>query len=137
MIAEPHMKVVNGDISPGAVTKSPKTKSTTLGASPATMITGINAKELNKLVYQLRWRAEPLTTSRLFLMTTEWMAVIMEDATPKKIPTAETGVPSRKTPTKNPMVTTAHAARIRREGRACRRKKDVPTVNGRTMPRAT
>ena len=116
-MAEPHIKVVNGDISPGAVTKSPKTRSTTLGASPATMITGINAKELNKLVYQLKWRAEPLTTSRLFLMTTEWMAVIMEDATPKKIPTAETGVPSRKTPMKKPKVTREHARRAGREGR--------------------
>ena len=60
-----------------------------------------------------------------------------ELATPKKTPTPETLVPSRKTPTKKPRVTRLHAKSTRNDGRAWRKIKDTATVNGRTNPRAT
>jgi hypothetical protein len=41
------------------------------------------------------------------------------------------------TPMKKPIVTIRHEERMRREGRACRRRKEVKTVKGRTKPRAT
>jgi hypothetical protein len=68
-------------------------------------------------VYQLNNNVLPLTTSKLFLITTECSAVIAELATPKLTPTREMGVPSRKTPTKKPSVTTVQETRMRREGR--------------------
>ena len=58
-----------------------------------------------------------MTTSKLRLITTEWMAVIIELRTPKVTPMAETSVPSKKTPTKKPMVTNKQAKRIRGDGR--------------------
>lgn len=139
VIAEPHTKVANGVIAPGGVTSSsaPKKSFTTLPPSPARMTSGARTIALRRLVYHESNSALPLTTFRLCLMTTEWRAVIMELVTPKPIPTRDTGVPSRKTPTKKPSVTTAHAIRIRRDGRECRMKKDVQTVKGRTIPRAT
>ena len=87
------------------------------GISPATTTTGTRAMALYRLVYHDKWRALPLTTSRLRLITTEWMAVIIELRTPKVTPMGETSVPSKKTPTKKPMVTNKQAKRIRRDER--------------------
>jgi hypothetical protein len=70
-------------------------------------------------------------------MTTEWVAVMAEEATPNMMPTAETEVPSRKTPTKKPRVTSEQERRMRSEGRECRKTREVQTVKGRTSPRAT
>lgn len=53
------------------------------------------------------------------------------------MPTEETVVPSRKTPTKNPSVTMLHAKRMRREGDDLNAISEVTTVNGKTSPRAT
>jgi hypothetical protein len=71
------------------------------------------------------------------LITTECVAVIAEEATPNIMPMAETEAPSRKTPTKKPRVTSAQERRMRREGRECRKIREVQTVKGRTSPRAT
>jgi hypothetical protein len=108
--------VVKGEI---PVIKGPGSakRAATAGTSPATMMTGIKAMALYKLVYQDRWRALPFTTSKLRLITTEWTAVITELITPKVTPMTETPVPSKKTPTKKPMVTNRQAKRIRRDGR--------------------
>lgn len=57
--------------------------------------------------------------------------------TPKKMPLMEIGVPSRKTPTKKPIVTTEHARRIKRDGRVLRNMYEVVTVKGNRSPRAT
>lgn len=92
---------------------------------------------LKRFVYHERLRALPFTTSKAFLITTECTAVIMELATPKEMPTIETDVPSRKTPMKKPKVTSEQARRTISEGREWRKTKEVITVNGRTMPRAT
>lgn len=71
------------------------------------------------------------------MITTEWMAVIIELMTPKVTPIAETSVPSRKTPMKKPVVTKKHAKRTRRDGREWSTKREVQTVKGRTRPLAT
>lgn len=81
---------------------------------------GIKIAALSKLVYQLKCNALPFTTSRDFLITTEWSAVIAELTTPNEMPTMEMGIESRKTPMKNPRVTIEQEKRMRREGRACR-----------------
>ena len=115
----------------------PNKSLTILGPSPARRDSGSRMKLLRRLVYQERRRALPSTTFKLCLMTTECKEVIMELATPKKMPTNDMGMASKKTPTKNPMVTTVQATRIRSDGRVWRTKKDIPTVKGRTRPRAT
>jgi hypothetical protein len=71
------------------------------------------------------------------LITTEWRAVIAELATPKKIPVVEICVPFRKTPMKNPIVTTEQAMRIKNDGRVWRKMHEVATVKGNKSPRAT
>lgn len=63
--------------------------------------------------------------------------MIAELIIPNEMPTMEMGIASKKTPMKNPKVTIEQEERMRREGRACRRRYDVPTVRGRTRPRAT
>jgi len=80
-------------------------------------------------------RALPPTTFKLCLMTTEWVAVIAELATPNPTPIQERIAPSKKTPTKKPRVTRPQQRRMRREGREWRKMKEVQTVNGRTRPR--
>lgn len=136
---EPQMKVCNGLMLSGSTSSSvtPKRSLRTSGPSPARMRIGANTAALSRLVYHERARALPFTTFRLCLMTTEWIAVMAELATPKLTPTRESGVPSRKTPMKNPKVTRAQQRRMRREGRDWRTKKDTQTVNGSTRPRAT
>ena len=124
VIAEPHMNVVKGPTCPGATRCGTKSRSYTPGPSPLSSKIGKSAIALNRFVYQLRLSALPFTTSRLRLMTTECMAVIIELVTPKKIPRLETLVPSRNTPTKKPIVTTEHAKSTSKDGRACRKKKD-------------
>ena len=135
MIMEPQMNVENA-LDPAGV-ELPNSNSTTPGPSPRRMRRGNRITALQRFVYHERCKALPLTTSRLFLMTTEWTAVTIELATPKKIPRSETGVPSRKTPIKNPNVTTEHARRTMEEGRECKNTYEVPTVKGNTIPRAT
>ncbi len=135
--ADPHMKAVKGLISPSSTIGLLKSSSCTPGPSPVKSNRGSRMRALTKLVYQERWRALPLTTSKLLLITTECMAVIMELATPKEIPTSETGVPSRKTPMKKPEVTKEHARSTKSEGREWRKTYEVQTVKGNTMPRAT
>jgi len=139
VIIDPQRKVLRGDISPGLTRSSPTPKSilTTSLPSPAKIRRGNRTMALSKLVYQDKARALPPTTVKLCLITTEWMAVIAELATPKPTPTKESSVPSRKTPTKNPSVTSAQQRRIRSEGREWRTMNEVQTVNGSTMPRAT
>jgi hypothetical protein len=116
VIAEPQRKVFRGDIPVVGEPVSEK-RAVIAGASPATKITGIKAMALYKFVYHDKWRALPFTTSKLRLITTEWAAVIIELTTPNVTPMTETLAPSRKTPTKKPMVTNRQAKRIRRDGR--------------------
>lgn len=136
---EPQIKVCKGVMAPGSTSNSvtPKTSLRTSGPSPAKMRRGANTAALSRLVYHERARALPFTTLRLCLMTTECIAVMAELATPKHTPTTERGVPSKKTPMKNPKVTVAQQRRMRREGRDASIKNDTPTVKGRTRPRAT
>jgi len=116
VIAEPHRKVFKGEI---PVDKGPDSakRAPIAGTSPERMTTGTRAMALYRLVYHDKWRALPFTTSKLRLITTEWIAVIIELRTPKVTPMSETSVPSKKTPTKKPMVTNKQAKRIRRDGR--------------------
>jgi hypothetical protein len=93
--------------------------------------------ELRRFEYHPRWRAFPLTRSRDFLMKTECTAATALLITPKVTPVMETCTPSRKTPIKNPIVTTAHDARISFDGREESMTNDVKTVKGRTSPLAT
>ena len=139
VIKDPQRNVLNGLIAPGLGRSSstPNSNLTTSGPSPTRIRSGSSTTALNKLVYHDSASALPLTTLRLCLITTEWLAVIAELATPKNTPTREMGVPSRKTPMKNPRVTTPHAKRMRMDGRECRTMKEVKTVMGRTSPRAT
>ncbi len=130
VIMEPNTKVESVLNSPTAAWFGPNRSFVTPGSSPTSTITGTSTTELIRFVYQERCSALPCTTSRLFLITTECSAVIMDEVTPKATPIMETSVPSRKTPTKKPAVTTAQAARMRNEGRTLRRKKEVPTVKG-------
>ena len=109
----------------------------TPGSSPLSTTAGVSATTLRRLVYHERWSALPWTTSSDFLITTECTAVTIELVTPYMTPRAETCVPSMKTPTKKPNVTSEHASRIRSDGRACRKSAEVPTVKGSTSPRAT
>jgi hypothetical protein len=101
------------------------------------MRSGAKSAALRRFVYHDRESALPPTTFKLCLMTTEWVAVSAELATPKPTPIQERGVPSRKTPTKKPQVTRPQQRRMRREGREWRKMKEVQTVKGRTRPRAT
>jgi len=136
VIAEPQRKVLRGDI---AVVEGPvsEKRAVIAGISPAMMITGIKAMALYRFVYHDKWRALPFTTSKLRLITTEWTAVIIELTTPNVTPIIETLVPSKKTPTKKPMVTNKQAKSVRRDGREWSTKRDVQTVKGKTRPRAT
>ena len=136
---EPQMKVCKGEMvfGPPSNSVTPKRSLRTSGPSPAKMRRGASTAALSRLVYHERARALPFTTLRLCLMTTEWIAVMAELATPKLTPIMESGVPSKKTPMKNPKVTVAQQRRMRREGRAESIKKDTQTVKGRTRPRAT
>lgn len=136
---EPQIKVCKGVMVFGSTSNSvtPKRSLRTSGPSPAKTRTGASTAALSRLVYHERARALPFTTFRLCLMTTEWIAVMAELATPKLTPTMESVVPSRKTPMKNPKVTVAQQKRMRREGRDESIKKDTHTVKGRTRPRAT
>lgn len=137
VMMEPMTNVESVLICPGAFSLGPKRSVMIPGSSPTRIRAGARTTALRRFVYQDKWRALPCTTSKLFLITTEWRAVIIELTTPNPTPIRETSVPSRKTPTKKPMVTTPQASRMRKEGRAWRRKKEVPTVKGRTIPRAT
>jgi len=139
VINEPQRNVVKGVmVSSGSKSSSkPKRSSIIAGTSPTTKIMGIRRIALKRLVYHDSAKALPLTTLRLCLMTTEWMAVMAELATPKKTPVIEIGVPSRKTPMKKPKVTTVHARRMSRDGRAWSMTWEVTTVKGRRRPRAT
>ncbi len=101
------------------------------------MNTGMRTIALSRLVYHESMRALPLTTARLFLITTEWIAVIRDEATPNATPTVEGLTPSRNTPTKNPAVTREHARMILTEGVEWRKTRVATTVNGRTRPSAT
>lgn len=133
------MKVENWDMEP-SFTNSSSTLSrslTTSVPSPTKRRIGKRRIALRRLVYQESARALPPTTFRLCLITTECKAVMAELATPNPIPRRERGVPSRKTPTKKPMVTRPQQRRMRNEGRECRKMNDVQTVNGRMRPRAT
>jgi len=135
---EPHRNVDKGLILPSRFAAiSPLKRSMMPEPSPNRMQSGRRMMALQRLVYQERRRALPSTTLRACLITTECVAVITELATPKLMPIKETDVPSRKTPTKKPSVTTEQATRMSSEGRVCRTKKDVATVKGRTRPRAT
>ena len=125
-----------GDI-PLVEGSGPERSEVIAGTSPATIMTGIKTTALHRFVYHDKWRALPFTTSKLRLITTEWIAVIIELITPKVTPREETSVPSKKTPTKKPMVTNKQAQRIRRDGRKWRAKNEVKTVKGKTRPRAT
>lgn len=116
---------------------SPYTSVITPGTSPLMRTTTASTTELRRLVYQHRSSAESLRSLMAFLMTTAWKAVVALLMTPKRTPFAETLTPSRKTPTRKPRVTSAHARRIACEGRAERKKAEVRTVKGRTSPRAT
>lgn len=122
VMADPQTNVCSSESSPGAVTMSygPKKRLVIAGTSPTRTIRGIKSIALSKFVYQERCMALPLTTSRLFLITTECTAVMAELAMPNAMPSSAIGVESRKMPTKKPSVTTEHAIRIRREGRACK-----------------
>ena len=77
------------------------------------------------------------TTPSERFMTTACRAVISDDSRPKKMPSGETAVPSRKMPTKKPAVTTAQAYKMWRDGRAAKRRYEVKTVSGSTRPRTT
>ncbi len=136
--AVPQRKVLRALMVPGSLTNSstPKNNFAMAGPSPAMMIIGASTTALKAFVYQERSNALPLTTVRLCLITTECNAVSAELVTPKRTPTEEIFVPSRNTPTKNPIVTTEHESRMRREGRVFRNTYEVQTVNGRTRPRA-
>jgi len=116
VIAEPQRKVLKGEIPVDKGLDSVR-RAVIAGISPARMITGTRAMALYRLVYHDKWRALPFTTSKLRFITTEWIAVIIELRIPKVTPINETSVPSKKTPTKNPMVTNKQAERIRRDGR--------------------
>jgi len=139
VIAEPQTKVATGPIPPPTFVASrpPNNKSSTPPPSPASKTIGASAPALSKFVYHDSKSALPSTTGRLCLMTTECVAVMAEEATPNMMPIEETEVPSRKTPTKKPRVTSPQERRIRREGRECRKMREVQTVKGRTSPRAT
>ena len=140
MMIEPQTKVCKGLMVPGSASNSvtPKRSLRTSGPSPIKMRRGPSTAALSRLEYHESARALPFTTFRLCLMTTEWIAVMAELATPKLTPTTESGVPSRKTPMKNPKVTIAQQRRMRREGGDDESiKKDTQTVKGRTRPRAT
>lgn len=119
VINDPHIKVCKGVSSPsaGMTVAGVNSNSVTDGSSPIITIIGANTTMLSRFVYHERCNALPLTTSKLFLMTTECKAVIAELATPKETPIREMGVLSRNTPTKNPMVTIEQETKIRREGR--------------------
>lgn len=138
-MSEPQRKVLRGDMLPSGTRSSltPKRSLITPLPSPARRRRGAKSAALRRFVYQDRASALPPTTFKLCLMTTECVAVSAELATPKLIPIQERGVPSRKTPTKKPQVTRPQQRRMRKEGRAWRKMKEVPTVNGRTRPRAT
>lgn len=107
---------------PGSLINSstPKSNFAMAGPSPIMIIIGASSIALAAFVYQERSNALPLTTFRLCLITTECNAVNAELVTPKRTPTEEMFVPSRNTPTKNPIVTTEHESRMRREGRVFR-----------------
>ena len=107
------------------------------GPSPASRRIGKSTTALSEFMYQDRASALPLTALRLCLMTTECMAVIMDEVTPKKMPLGDTGVPSRNTPMKKPSVTIPHEASTLSDGREWRTTQEVTTVKGRTRPRAT
>lgn len=120
VIRDPQTNVCSSESSPGVgtISSDPKKRRMMAGTSPARTIRGMMSNELSKFVYQERCMALPLTTSRLFLITTECTAVIAELATPNAMPRSAIGVESRKIPTKKPRVTTEHEIRIRKEGRA-------------------
>lgn len=137
--ADPHINVVKALISPGFNVNSstPNSSIKIPFVSPAMTIRGINTIALSRFVYHDRANADPFTTPKLCLMTTECVAVIAEEVTPKKMPIGDTSVPSRNTPMKKPRVTNAQERRMRREGRVCKTRPEVATVKGNTKPRAT
>lgn len=137
VIIEPQMNVFIWLMLPSVGTSSAPNKSATIfDPSPATMQSGKRMIAHKRFEYQESRRALPSRMVKLCLITTEWIAVMAELATPKNIPTGESGLPSRKTPTTNPRVTMPHAKRMRSDGRECRITNEITTVNGRTMPRA-
>lgn len=138
VISVPHKKVRSfPDPASGPATVGANNNFVTSGISPATNTSGTRIVVLKRFVYQLKCIALPLTTSNAFLITTECMAVMAEDTTPNETPTIDMGMASKKTPMKNPRVTMVHEKSMRSDGRAWRNRYEVPTVKGRTRPRAT
>lgn len=121
VIIEPQTKVIKGLITFSGCESSSRLKRSlnTEGISPTNTMTGINTMALRRLLYHDRERALPFTMLRLFLITTEWTEAMAELATPKPTPIKDMGVPSRKTPTTKPTVTSEQAKRMRKEGREC------------------
>ena len=100
---------------------------------------GSNMTALPKFVYHPNQSALPPTpgTLRERLITTEWTEVSNELRTPHQTPLMEIGVPSSRTPMKNPKVTIKHENRIDKEGFELRKTSEVSTVKGRSKPLAT
>jgi hypothetical protein len=119
--------------------------------SPTSHIIGMRAMEERTLEYQASSMALPLTSVKECFITMAWDAVVNEEISPNAIPSievveegldpsvvAESGERSRKTPTKKPTETTAHARSTRMEGRdALRKTRERRTVRGRMRPLAT
>lgn len=95
----------------------PERRSSTAGPSPRMIMNGTRSTELSKLEYQLIDNALPSTTLNPRFITAAWRAVIKELEIPKKTPSGEIRVPSRKTPMKKPRVMMKHDTRTRRLGR--------------------
>lgn len=136
MIKEPHINVAKGELGPCC---SPKRRCKTPGASPTRTIIGNNMMALPRFEYHPNTMALPSTPGivRERLITTEWTEVSNELRTPHQTPLIEIGVPSSKTPMKNPKVTMVHENRIDDEGFELRRTSEVSTVKGRSKPLAT
>lgn len=118
--------------------------------SPTSHMTGMRTIEERTFEYQASSIGSPLTSVKERFMTIAWDAVVNEERRPNAIPSievvedldpsavAESGEPSRRTPTKKPAVTTAHASRTRMEGRdAFKKTRERITVRGRIKPLAT
>lgn len=114
VIRDPHINVVR-------VSELPEKSSTTPGTSPASTTTPERMTEDKRLVYQHKSRAESPSSLIAFLITTACRAVVALLTTPKNTPFIETLTPSKKTPTKKPRVTIAHAKNMETDGRAERK----------------
>jgi len=133
---EPHINVTKGELEPCC---SPNKRCKTPGASPTSTMIGNNNTALPRFEYHPNKMALPSTpgTVRERLITTECTEVSSELRTPHQTPLIEIGVPSSKTPMKNPKVTTVHENRMEDEGFELRKTSEVRTVKGRSKPLAT